>query len=77
MLSFIPKETNPPLVFKSSIGSPLNSGGGIGDHWQGGALAHASELPTSTSSYKRDSIILTRRMKNLVLYMWNLKVRML
>lgn len=46
----IPKETNPPLVFKSSKGSPLNSGGGIGDQLQGGAFAHFSELPTSMSS---------------------------
>ncbi|KAJ6981469.1 hypothetical protein NC653_024763 [Populus alba x Populus x berolinensis] len=27
----IPKETNPPLVLKSSKGSPLSSGGGMGD----------------------------------------------
>lgn len=45
-----PNETNPPLVLKSSKGSPLNSGGGMGDHVQGGALAHASEHPTSISS---------------------------
>jgi len=46
----IPKETNPPLVLKSSKGSPLSSGGGMGDQVQGGALAHFSELPTSMSS---------------------------
>ncbi|KAF9677759.1 hypothetical protein SADUNF_Sadunf08G0140900 [Salix dunnii] len=27
----IPKETNPPLVLRSSKGSPLSSGGGMGD----------------------------------------------
>lgn len=46
----IPKDTNPPVVLKSSKSSPLNSGGGIGDQQQGGALAHFSELPTSMSS---------------------------
>lgn len=45
-----PNETNPPLVLKSSKGSPLNSGGGMGDHVQGGALAQAAEHPTSMSS---------------------------
>lgn len=47
---WVPKETNPPLVLKSLKSSPLNSGGGMGDQVQGGALAHASELPTSMSS---------------------------
>jgi len=47
----IPKVTNPPLVLKSSKGSPLSSGGGMGDQVHGGALAHFSELPTSMSSY--------------------------
>lgn len=37
----IPKETNPPLVLKSSKVSPLSSGGGMGDQMQGGALAHS------------------------------------
>jgi hypothetical protein len=30
----IPKETNPPLVLKSSKDSPLSSGGGMGDQVQ-------------------------------------------
>ncbi|CAN1279135.1 hypothetical protein LINPERPRIM_LOCUS16896, partial [Linum perenne] len=30
----LPKLTNPPFVLKSSIDSPLNSGGGIGDQIQ-------------------------------------------
>lgn len=47
---YVPKDTNPPVVLKSSKSSPLNSGGGIGDQQQGGALAHFSELPTSISS---------------------------
>lgn len=47
----IPKVTNPPFVLKSSNGSPLNSGGGIGAQQHGGTLAHFFELPTSVSSY--------------------------
>lgn len=47
----VPKETNPPLVLKSSKGSPLNSGGGMGDQQQGGAFAHSLEFPTSISSW--------------------------
>jgi hypothetical protein len=46
----IPKETNPPLVFKSSKASPLNSGGGMADQVQGGVFIHLSEFPTSISS---------------------------
>ena len=51
LIDNLPKETNPPFVLKSSMSSPLNSGGGIGDHVHGGALANASELPMSMSSY--------------------------
>lgn len=46
----IPKDTNPPLVLKSSKGSPVNSGGGMGDQQQGGAFDHSFEFPTSISS---------------------------
>lgn len=49
-LKSIPKETKPPFVLKSSIASPLSSGGGIGDQMQWGALAHAFEFATSISS---------------------------
>lgn len=47
----VPKVTNPPFVLKSSNGSPLNSGGGIGAQQHGGTLTHFFELPTSVSSY--------------------------
>lgn len=46
----VQKETNPPLVLKSSKGSPLSSGGGIGDQQHGGALANSFELTTSINS---------------------------
>lgn len=53
----LPKETNPPFVLKSSISSPLSSGGGMGDQVQGGALAHSLELPTSISSCRKKNNI--------------------
>uniref|UniRef100_A0A3Q7I7Q7 Uncharacterized protein n=1 Tax=Solanum lycopersicum TaxID=4081 RepID=A0A3Q7I7Q7_SOLLC len=54
-LEKIPKETNPPFVLKSSIASPLSSGGGIGDQMQWGALAHAFDKGVVGSIDERSS----------------------